>query len=194
MDSESLVQNAGQYYDEQKKIELRGQIVELVESADYSKLGEWADANADVVLTVESFLLNVGEPLPASTLKQLHKAFTKGAIYEESAGTVLKDRAKDLDLVLVRWTAPPDIPQRENLMADPYPVTPGTEVTVQGVLTSGSPETWKHCKTFKEPYFNRAPCSNMTDVSGLRMEATRVEDVDSARFGFASAPLGEVNQ
>lgn len=76
------------------------------------ELGEVTKPDADVVLTVESFLLNLGDPLPDPTLKKLHKVFTEDGVFGDDAGTVLKDTGEDLDLVLVRWTAPPDIPQR----------------------------------------------------------------------------------
>lgn len=185
----TLTQNAGRFYADQTKIELQGQVVELVESADYAELGDPAGPNADVVLTVESFLLYAGEPLSASTLKKLHRAFEEDGIFGRDAGKVLKDQ--DLDLVLVRWTAPPDIVEREDPLADPYPVTPGSEVTVQGVLTSGTVEPWRHCQTYRGPYGNHIPCTNIPDVSGLRLEATRVEDVESVRFGSASGPLGQ---
>ena len=190
-DYQTLVNNAGEYYENQTEIEVQGQIVELVESADYAELGEVTKPDADVVLTVESFLLNLGDPLPDPTLKKLHKVFTEDGVFGDDAGTVLKDTGEDLDLVLVRWTAPPDIPQRKNLMADPYPVTPGTEVTVQGVLTSDQVETWRHCRTFRSPYGDHVPCTNIANVSGLRMEASRVADVDAARFGFATGTLGD---
>src|SRR5690606_8556649 len=111
-DYQTLVNNAGEYYENQTEIEVQGQIVELVESADYAELGEVTKPDADVVLTVESFLLNLGDPLPDPTLKKLHKVFTEDGVFGDDAGTVLKDTGEDLDLVLVRWTAPPDIPQR----------------------------------------------------------------------------------
>lgn len=189
VDYHGLMQNCGRYYAEGQRIEVRGQVVELVESADYTELGDPAGRNADVVFTVESFLLNVGDPLPEPMLKKLHKAFEQDGTLGEDAGTVLE--GEDLDLVLVRWTAPPDIPQREDPLADPYPVTPGTQVVVQGVLTSDSVEPWRHCRGYGSPYGDQMPCTNIPGVSGLRIEATRVAEIEAARFGSADGPLGE---
>ena len=185
VDYGTLSQNAGQYYADKEKIELRGQVMDLVQSDDYSEIGDPAGPNAEVAFTIESFLLNVGAPLSATDLDKVHRAYVSSGTY---GGSVLKDKGRDLDLVLVRWAAPPDIPQRAKPGSDPYPVTPGSTVTVQGVLTTGSAESWKHCPSYLDQYGDH-PCTNVPDASGLRMEATSVDGVESARFGAADGPM-----
>ena len=187
VDYATLSQNAGQYYADKEKVELRGQVVDLIQSDGYTEIGGLAGRDGSVALTIESFLLNVGAPLSASDLRKVHRAYVSGGTY---GGSVLKKKGRDLDLVLVRWAAPPDIPQRSKPGSDPYPVTPGSTVTVQGILTAGSAESWKRCRSYLDQY-GVHPCTNVPDASGLRMEAIRVDGIESARFGVADGPVDE---
>lgn len=180
---EDLTQNIQQFHADQKKVELHGQVIEFVETTDYQELGS---AQYDpIAFTVEGFLLHVGEPLPESTLKRVGRLYHHGAGYLGNADLAAILKGQDLQLVLVRWTAPYDIPQREKPGSDPYPVTPGSTVTVQGVASQGKIEQWKHCR-----HNGDYGCTNLRGVAGPTVEAEIVGDIPSEQFGYADGPLG----
>lgn len=180
---EDLTQNIAQFHADQTKVELHGQIIEFVESTDYQEVG--ADQNDPIAFTVEGFLLHVGQPLPESTLKRVRRLYHHGAgvLGNPDLGEILK--GQDLQLVLVRWTAPYDIPERDKPGSDPYPVTPGSTVTVEAVASQDQVEQWKHCRQYGD-----YGCTELRGAAGPTVEAAKVADVPAAQFGFADGPLG----